>query len=217
VKALVLLSGGQDSTTCLFWAAQKYGMENIAAIGFNYGQRHDIELDYAAKICQGRQIPFKVVALQNFDPSSALTNKNLEVDTATPANAPPNTLVEGRNLLFLTYAAIHAKSIGAKVIVTGVCETDFSNYPDCRDIFIKSCNVTLNLAMDYPLVIETPLMWLTKAQAWQLAESLGVLDIIKTETLTCYNGIPGQGCQTCPACQLRQKGYDNYVRDKKDI
>ena len=213
----MLLSGGQDSTTCLFWAVDRYGLENVAAIGFDYGQRHNVELEYAAKICEARQIPFKTVTLPNFDPSSALTNKNIAVDSITPENAPPNTLVEGRNLLFLTYAAIHAKSIGARVIVTGVCETDFSNYPDCRDVFIKSCNVTLNLALDYPVVIETPLMWLTKAETWQIAESLGVLSIIKSETLTCYNGIPGEGCKTCPACTLRLKGYDNYVRDKENL
>ena len=219
MKALVLLSGGQDSTTCLFWAMHKYGAHNVAAIGFDYNQRHKIELSHAKNICDAHSIPFTIAALPAISQltDNALTNTNMALDLATPPGAPPNTLVEGRNLLFLTYAAIHAKGLGIKTIVTGLCETDFSNYPDCRDTFVKSCNVTLNLGMDYPFVIETPLMWLTKAEAWHLAHELGVLEIIRDQTLTCYNGIPGQGCNTCPACDLRKKGYDAYVRDKKNI
>jgi len=219
MKALILLSGGQDSTTCLFWAIEKYGIENVCAIGFDYNQRHKAELAYAKAICDARHIPFTIVSLPAVSAltDNALTNPSTVVDKTTPSDAPPNTLVEGRNLLFLTYAAIHAKTQNIKTIVTGVCETDFSGYPDCRDVFIKSCNVTLNLGFDHPFVIETPLMWLTKAGAWQLADELGVLEIIRDQTLTCYNGIPGQGCGTCPACDLRKKGYDSYVRDKKNI
>jgi len=216
MKALVLLSGGQDSTTCLYWAINKYGQANVSAIGFDYNQRHKIELDFAKEICNNESINFTIITLPTIS-DNALTNTSIAVDKTSPKDAPPNTLVEGRNILFLTYAAIHAKTNNIKKIVTGVCETDFSNYPDCRDIFVKSCNVTLNMGMDYPFVIETPLMWLTKAEAWQLAEDLNVLNIIKNKTLTCYNGILGKGCGTCPACNLRQKGYDEYVRNKKNI
>ena len=213
VRALVVLSGGQDSTTCLFWAINKYGQENVFAIGFDYNQRHKEELSCARLICENQEIPFVILPLPalNAIAPNALTREGITVDTKSPTDCPPNTLVEGRNLLFLTYAAIYAKTIDATVIVTGICETDFSGYPDCRDIFAKSCNVTINLAMDYPFVIETPLMWLTKAKTWFLAHELGVLDIIKNETLTCYNGIIGDGCGNCPACDLREKGYSAYL------
>jgi len=213
MKAVVLLSGGQDSTTCLFWAIKKYGSENIAAIGFDYNQRHKAELTHAKAICDTEKIPFTIASLPTISEltDNALINTSINVDKEAPANAPPNTLVEGRNLLFITYAAIHAKALGARTIVTGVCETDFSGYPDCRDVFIKSTNVTLNLGFDYPFIIETPLMWLTKAQTWQLADQLGVLDTIRNKTLTCYNAIPGEGCGTCPACDLRKKGFDEYL------
>lgn len=123
--------------------------------------------------------------------------------------------MEGRNLLFLSYAAIYAKTHGITDLVTGVCETDFSGYPDCRDVFVKSLNVTLNLAMDYNFVIHTPLMWLNKAQTWQLAGALGVEDIIYEKTLTCYNGILGQGCGHCPACTLRRRGWEEYQATKE--
>lgn len=219
MKALVLFSGGQDSTTCLFFAIEKYGAENVFAIGFDYNQRHKAELSCAKEICESIEIPFTVVALPTVSEltRNSLTDHCIPVDQAPPQDAPPNTLVEGRNLLFLTYAAIYAKSLGVRVIVTGVCETDFSGYPDCRDVFVKSCNVTLNLGLDFPFVIETPLMWLTKAKTWELAARLGVLEIIRTQTLTCYNGIVGDGCGNCPACTLRGKGFDEYVRNKKDV
>ena len=119
----------------------------------------------------------------------------------------PNTFVDGRNMIFLTFAGIFAKQRDINVIMTGVSQSDFSGYPDCRDIFIKSLNTTLNLAMDYTFVLETPLMWLDKAETWNMAYELGVLDIIKEETLTCYNGIIGNGCGECPACALRKNGY----------
>ena len=216
MKALVILSGGQDSTTCLFWAIKKYGADNVSAIGYDYNQRHSMELDFASDICNQHNVPFAVISLPVISELSnnALTNPNMIVDTDKPDNSPPNTLVEGRNLLFLTYAAIYAKTRDIRVLVTGVSESDFSGYPDCRDVFIKSCNVTLNMGMDYPFIIETPLMWLTKAGVWQLADELGVLDVIKNQTLTCYNGIVGDGCGNCPACHLRKKGYEEYLCTK---
>ena len=219
MKSLVILSGGQDSTTCLFWAIKQYGASNVSALGFDYGQRHRAELSYAKKICDTQNIPFETLTLPYLPQlgTNALTNPNIDVDTQKPDNAPPNTLVEGRNILFLTYAAIFAKNRDIRVLVTGVSESDFSGYPDCRDVYIKANNVSLNLGMDYPFIIETPLMWRNKAQVWQLADELGVLEIIKNETLTCYNGILGDGCQNCPACDLRNKGYDEYVRNKKNI
>lgn len=212
-KALVVLSGGQDSTTCLFWAIDRYKKENVSAIGFDYGQRHKAELDCAKKISAEAGIPFEIIKTPIISELSAnsLTREDIPVEEKKPEGAPPNTFVEGRNLLFLSYAAIYAKTHGITDLITGVCETDFSGYPDCRDEFIKSLNVTLNLAMDYRFVIHTPLMWLTKAQTWELADKLGVLDIIKNQTLTCYNGIPGDGCGHCPSCYLRKRGYDEYI------
>jgi len=217
MKALVILSGGQDSSTCLFWAAKKYGKENIQAIGFDYNQRHKSELGYAKHICDGLQIPFNILSLPVFDilTDNALTNLEMRVDVDKPEESPPNTLVEGRNILFLTYAAIFAKTNNIRTMVIGVSEADFSGYPDCRDMFVKACNVSLNLGMDYPFIIETPLMWLSKAEVWKLAAELDVIEIIREKTLTCYNGIAGSGCGNCPACHLRQKGYDEYLAIEK--
>lgn len=216
-KCLVVLSGGQDSTTCLFWAIKKYGKENTSAVGFDYGQRHKAELGCAEKICADAGIGFEVIPTPIISQLSAnaLTRDDIEVDEKKPEGTPPNTFVEGRNLLFLSYAAIYAKTHGITDIVTGVCETDFSGYPDCRDMFVKSLNVTLNLAMDYNFVIHTPLMWIDKKQTWAMADELGVLDIVKNETLTCYNGIKGDGCGHCPSCELRKRGYEAYMEEKK--
>lgn len=218
-KALIVLSGGQDSTTCLFWAIDRFGIENVAAIGFDYGQRHKAELVCAEEICKEFGVPFEVVETPVINQLSAnsLTREDIPVEEEKPEGAPPNSFVEGRNLLFLSYAAIYAKTHDMTEVVTGVCETDFSGYPDCRDVFVKSLNVTLNLAMDYNFVIHTPLMWLTKAQTWELADKLGQLDTIYNKTLTCYNGIKGEGCGHCPACFLRKRGYDEYMemRDTK--
>ena len=216
MKALVILSGGQDSATCLFWALKKYGHGNVSAIGFNYNQRHVDELNYAQAMCEPIHVPFEVLHLPVLAEitNNALTNTAMDVDTAKPAATPPNTYVEGRNILFLTYGAIYAKTNGMQVLVAGVSEADFSGYPDCRDTFIKACNVSLNLGMDYPFVIETPLMWRNKAQVWALAHELGVLDTIKAQTLTCYNGIVGDGCGNCPACQLRANGYKQFLAQK---
>lgn len=216
-KVLVVLSGGQDSTTCLFWAIGQFGLENVSAIGFDYGQRHRLELSCAENICRDARVPFEVVSTPIISQLSAnsLTRADIPVQEEKPDGAPPNTFVEGRNMLFLTYAAIYAKTHGITDLVTGVCETDFSGYPDCRDIFVKSLNVTLNLAMDYNFVIHTPLMWLNKAQTWALADKLGVLDLIYSNTLTCYNGVIGEGCGHCPACTLRRRGYAEYQKTKE--
>ncbi|MDD6762659.1 MAG: 7-cyano-7-deazaguanine synthase QueC [Clostridiales bacterium] len=218
-KALVVLSGGQDSTTCLYWAVDKFGKENVTAVGFDYGQRHKKELECAADICAEEGIAYEVIPTPIINQLSAnsLTRTDIPVEEKKPEGAPPNTFVEGRNLLFLSYAAIYAKTHSITEIVTGVCETDFSGYPDCRDIFVKSLNVTLNLAMEYNFVIHTPLMWLDKSQTWELADKLGVIDKIYKKTLTCYNGVIGEGCGHCPACFLRRRGYEQYMEKKKNV
>lgn len=216
-KALVVLSGGQDSTTCLYWAIDRFGKENIEAIGFDYGQRHKHEISVAHQNCVEIGIPYTVknMNILNDITVNALTRDNIGVNEKNDQNLPA-TFVDGRNLIFLSVSAIYAKSKGIKNIVTGVCETDFSGYPDCRDIFIKSLNVTLNLAMGYEFAIHTPLMWLNKMQTWEMADKLGCLDVIKHKTITCYNGIVGDGCGDCPACKLRIKGYNEYVSYKKE-
>jgi 7-cyano-7-deazaguanine synthase len=137
------------------------------------------------------------------------------MDQTKPADSFPNTFVPGRNLFFLSIAAVFARERGIRHLVTGVSQTDFSGYPDCRDSFIKSLNVTLNLAMDEQFVIHTPLMWIDKCATWALADRLGVLDIIRRDTLTCYNGIPGDGCGHCPACKLRREGLEKYLSTKE--
>ena len=215
-KALVVLSGGQDSTTCMYWAIERYGRENVSAIGFDYGQRHKAELGCAEQICKDENIPYETIPTPIINELSAnsLTREDIAVDTQKPEGGLPNSFVEGRNLLFLSYAAIYAKTHNITDLVTGVCETDFSGYPDCRDMFVKSLNVTINLAMDYNFVIHTPLMWLDKKQTWQMADELGVMDVIYNKTLTCYNGIKGEGCGNCPACRLRRKGYEEYIKTK---
>lgn len=211
-RALVVFSGGQDSTTCLFWALEKF--EHVEAVTFDYGQRHKLEIECAAEIAKDLGVKHHILDMQllsQLAPNS-LTRMDIVVDEAIPdGEKTPNTLVEGRNMLFLTFAAVLAKVNGMDNIVTGVCETDFSGYPDCRDVFIKSLNTTLNLAMDYSFQIHTPLMWLTKAQTWELADKLGRLNYVREKTLTCYNGIKGDGCGHCPACKLRQRGLDEYL------
>ncbi len=211
-KAIVVFSGGQDSTTCLLWAIQRY--REVEAVTFNYGQRHKQELECAAEIASHCGIVHHVLdlSLLNQLAPNALTREDIAIE-ATEGSLP-TTFVDGRNLLFLSFAAVLAKQRGAHHIITGVCETDFSGYPDCRDVFIKSLNVTLNLSMDYFFVIETPLMWLDKAATWALADELGALDYIREHTLTCYNGIIGDGCGECPACKLRNQGLQRYMLGK---
>lgn len=211
-KALVVFSGGQDSTTCLFWAKSKF--DEVEAVSFDYGQKHRNELDVAAKIAKQAAVPLAIYPLNVLGQLSrnALTDSSLEVEAEKPADRPPNTLVEGRNMLFLTYAAILAKGKGIANLITGVGQADYSGYPDCRDEFIRSLNQTLNLSMDYQYQIHTPLMWKSKAEVWQLADELGVFDLVRSETLTCYNGLPGDGCGACPACKLRKNGLDTYLK-----
>ncbi|BEP28877.1 7-cyano-7-deazaguanine synthase QueC [Helicovermis profundi] len=214
-KAVVVFSGGQDSTTCLFWAKKRY--DEVIAVSFDYGQKHIKELDCAKKICKDHFIEHHILdmSLLNQLAPNSLTRADMEVEKEAKDGELPNSFVEGRNMLFFTFVAIFAKGRGIKDIITGVSQSDFSGYPDCRDIFVKSLNVSLNLAMDYEFIISTPLMWIDKEATWKMAYELGVLDLVKNETLTCYNGIVGDGCGECPSCKLRQKGYDNFIRNNK--
>ncbi len=223
--ALVLFSGGQDSATCLAWALDRF--ERVETIGFDYGQRHRAELE-ARKVVLDR-----IRTLKNWDQrlgedrilnlgvlgdiSDTALTQDLEI--ATAASGLPNTFVPGRNLLFLTFAAAVAYRRGLKHVVTGVCETDYSGYPDCRDDTIKALQVAINLGMDSRLVLETPLMWIDKAQTWALADDLGgtgLVELIRAETLTCYRGDLetrnswGRGCGDCPACELRRTGFERW-------
>lgn len=211
-KAVVVFSGGQDSTTCLFWAKQQFA--EVEVVTFDYGQRHKLEIECAAEIARdlGVQQTILDMSLLNQLAPNALTRTDVEI--THEEGELPSTFVDGRNLLFLSFAAIMAKQKGARHLVTGVCETDFSGYPDCRDSFVKSMNVTLNLSMDYPFVIHTPLMWLDKAQTWKMADDLGAFDYVRERTLTCYNGVIGDGCGECPACKLRKAGLDRYVEQR---
>jgi len=213
--ALVLFSGGQDSTTCLFWAKKHF--KNVLALCFTYGQRHSQEVDNARRIAEMADVSFKELdasIISELAPNS-LTNKSITMDTEKPKNALPNTFVPGRNMLFLTFAAAIAYAQGIRHLITGVSEADYSGYPDCRDTFIHSVNSSLNLAMDYSFLIHTPLMWLDKKNVWQLADELGVFDIVKNETLTCYNGIIAEGCGNCAACKLRDKGLEEYLGERR--
>lgn len=215
-KALVVFSGGQDSTTCLFWAKKHF--KEVYAITFLYGQRHRIEVEQAQKIAAEAGVPITVREVNfigEISSGCSLIDTSVKMDQTKPEGTVPNTFVPGRNLFFLSIAAVHARELGAKNIITGVSQTDFSGYPDCRDSFIRSLNVTINLAMDEQFIIHTPLMWLSKADTWRLSDELGVFDLVRHETLTCYNGILGDGCGHCPACQLRMKGLQEYVESKK--
>lgn len=215
-QALVVFSGGQDSTTCLLQAIARYGRPAVHALTFQYGQRHAIELERARWIAQDLGVAHTEFTLPPLNTLSrnALTDASLPIEQAAP-DAVPNTLVDGRNALFLLYAAIFAKSKNIRHLILGVCETDFSGYPDCRDVFVKSMNTTLNLAMDYPFEIHTPLMWLTKAQTWALADELGYLNYVREHTHTCYQGVAG-GCGECPACLLRERGLAEYLAHKAE-
>lgn len=210
-NALVILSGGQDSTTCLFWAKTIY--KEVEALSFIYGQRHILELEKAKTICLENKINHKILDISILE--QITDNAMMQEIEIQPLNNKtiPNTMVDGRNALFILYAAIYAKSQNIEDIILGVGETDFSGYPDCRDNFIKSMNVSINLAMDYNFKIITPLMNLNKAQTWELADKLGKLEYIKTKTHTCYLGVEG-GCGTCPACILRNQGLEEYLKNK---
>ncbi|EHD0644352.1 7-cyano-7-deazaguanine synthase QueC [Staphylococcus pseudintermedius] len=210
-KALVVFSGGQDSTTCLFYAKKHF--KEVELVTFEYGQRHAKEIEVAKEIAEDQGLKHHVLdmALLSQLTPNALTSHDMTIDSH---NDVPNTFVPARNLLFLSFAGALAYQIGAKHLITGVCETDFSGYPDCRDSFIKSMNVTLNLAMDRDFVMHTPLMWLNKKETWALSDDLGVLDYVRDRTLTCYNGIIAEGCGECPACQLRQRGLNQYLAER---
>ena len=212
--ALVVFSGGQDSTTCLFWAKKHF--KKVYALSFLYGQKHVKEVELAREIARKAEVDFHVmdVSFIGHLGKNSLTDTSIHMDEEKPEGTFPNKLVHGRNLFFLSIAAVYARERGINHIVTGVSQTDFSGYPDCRDAFIKSLNVTLNLAMEEQFVIHTPLMWIDKAQTWALADELGVLDLVRNETLTCYNGIPGDGCGHCPACKLRREGLEKYLAIK---
>ncbi|AMQ06157.1 7-cyano-7-deazaguanine synthase QueC [Sporosarcina sp. SG10008] len=211
-KAVVVFSGGQDSTTCLFWALKNF--REVATVTFDYGQRHSEEIECARKIADELGVSFKVLDMNliNQLSANALTRDDIEVNEVV--GELPSTFVPGRNHLFLSFAAVYADAIGARHLITGVSETDFSGYPDCRDNFIKSLNVTLNLAMDGRFVIHTPLMWLDKSEVWALSDELGAFDFVQNKTLTCYNGVPSTGCGKCPACVLRNDGLATYLSKK---
>lgn len=213
-KALVIFSGGQDSTTCLLQAIRDYGKENVETISFAYGQKHERELTVAAEIVKELGVNNVVMdtSLLGQIANSSLLKGGGEF---AQGEKYPNTFVDGRNMVFLLMAAIYAKSKGIKDIFIGVGEADYSGYPDCRDIFIKSCNVSLNLAMDYEFNIIAPLMWLNKKQVWALADSLGKLEFVKNKTHTCYENVAG-GCGQCPACILRIRGLEEYMKEKEN-
>ena len=224
--ALVVFSGGQDSTTCLFWALKHF--KKVMALTFTYGQKHVREVEVAEQIAAkageiarqnglnegGGDVEWHKMDVSFISQLShnSLTDSSMVMDQDKPAEGPPNTFVPGRNLFFIAVAAVFARERGINHLVTGVSQTDYSGYPDCRDAFVKSLNVSLNLGMDEQFVIHTPLMWIDKAQTWAKADRLKVLDLVRYETLTCYNGIPGDGCGECPACKLRRAGLEEYLR-----
>lgn len=225
--ALVLFSGGQDSATCLAWALARFG--RVETIGFDYGQRHAIELTvrpqlladmraldpaWRERLGEDHMVDLSLIGAIS---DTALTR---DVEIAMQDNGLPNTFVPGRNLLFMTVAATLAYRRGLNVLVGGMCETDFSGYPDCRDDTMKALQVALNLGMDTRTRLETPLMWIDKAQTWELASELGgdaLVNLIRTGTHTCYLGERGElhdwgyGCGKCPACELRARGYRQFV------
>lgn len=210
-KALVVFSGGQDSTTCLFWAKKHF--KTVEALTFVYGQKHVKEVEVAEAIARKAGVVWHKMDVSFISQlaKNSLTDSSITMDQEKPADGPPNTFVPGRNLFFLSIAAVLARERGISHLVTGVSETDFSGYPDCRDAFIKSLNVSLNLGMDEQFVIHTPLMWIDKARTWALADELRVFELVRARTLTCYNGVVGDGCGECPACKLRQKGLEKYL------
>ncbi len=230
-SALVLFSGGQDSATCLAWALDRYS--RVETLGFNYGQRHAVELacrlnflnelkesfpDWSHKI--GEDHVLDLTMLGQISDTALTQEKAIEMQ----ATGLPNTFVPGRNLLFFTFAAALAYRRNIKVIVGGMCETDYSGYPDCRDDTIKALQVAVGLGLDSRVVFETPLMWIDKAATWQMAEQLGgekLLHLLINETHTCYSGDRshkhdwGFGCGACPACDLRQTGFEKFTRSKR--
>ncbi|MBP2154502.1 MULTISPECIES: 7-cyano-7-deazaguanine synthase QueC [Erwinia] len=214
-RAVVVFSGGQDSTTCLIQALQQY--DEVHCVTFDYGQRHRAEIDVARTLSLSlgaRAHKVLDVTMLNELAVSSLTRDNIPVPAYDPtASGLPSTFVPGRNILFLTFAAIYAYQIEAEAVITGVCETDFSGYPDCRDEFVKALNHAVNLGMARDIRFETPLMWLNKAETWALADYWQQLPLIRHQTLTCYNGIQGDGCGECAACHLRANGLHDYQQN----
>ena len=226
-SALVLFSGGQDSTTCLAHALNRF--ERVETIGFDYGQRHHVEMQARLTVLDELRGQFPAWAprmgqdhVLDLAVLGQVSETSLTRDMAfrMESTGLPNTFVPGRNLLFLTLAAALAYRRDLQVIVTGVCETDFSGYPDCRDDTMKAMQLALSLGMDKRFLIDTPLMWIDKADTWQLAHDLGgdrLVDLIIEHTHTCYQGDRthrhawGYGCGTCPACELRARGFERYV------
>ena len=208
VKALVLLSGGQDSTTCLYWALNRFGANSVTTVSFAYGQRHGIELDCARRVAEFAQVPHQCLPIDTFSAigGSALTDAHIDIGNAPgPDTNLPNTFVPGRNLVFLTYAAALAYRLGIHDLVTGVAQTDYSGYPDCREATLASLQETLRLGMEYEIRIHAPLMHVSKRETVELARTLGALPAMAL-THTCYNG-ERPPCGECPACQLRAKGF----------
>lgn len=229
--ALVLFSGGQDSTTCVAWALARYA--KVETIGFDYGQRHAVELEVRPSVLQalrasspewnnklGEDHMIDLSLISKISDTAMTQNVAIEM----MENGLPNTFVPGRNLLFMMVAATVAYRRGLNVLVGGMCETDFSGYPDCRDDTMKALQVALNLGMATRLKLETPLMWIDKAATWKMAQDLGgnaLVDLIRAGTHTCYLGERGAlhdwgyGCGTCPACELRARGYANFIAQEK--
>ena len=218
-RAVVVFSGGQDSTTCLIQALHQY--DEVHCVTFDYGQRHRAEIDVAQTLSLSlgaRAHKVLDVTLLNELAISSLTRDNIPVpDWEESENGLPNTFVPGRNILFLTLAAIYAYQVEAEAVITGVCETDFSGYPDCRDEFVKALNHAVSLGMARNIRFETPLMWLNKAETWALADYWQKLSLVREQTLTCYNGIQGDGCGECAACHLRANGLQEYQRDSAAV
>ncbi|MHC8410398.1 7-cyano-7-deazaguanine synthase QueC [Pseudomonas sp. Hz4] len=216
-KAVIVFSGGQDSTTCLIHALPMY--DEIHCITFDYGQRHRAEIEVAQQL--SKQLGVKVhkvldTSLLSELAISSLTRDNIPIARSTGGGVP-DTFVPGRNILFLTLASIYAYQVGAEAVITGVGETESSGYPDCGDEFVKVLNSAIHLGMDYEIRIETPLMRLNKAETWALADYHKQLDLIRYHTLTCYNGITGSGCGDCDACSLRSKGLSEFLENRAKI
>ena len=218
MKALVIFSGGQDSTTCLYWAInEKARFDEIEAITFDYGQKHSVEIEQSKIICEKENIKQTVIDISFLDTivESALTsngNVNKINEKGLPASFVPN-----RNQLFITMAHSYAQKIGARTLIGGMCETDFSGYPDCRREFIDAIELATNIGSDSNINIFTPLMYLNKAETFKLAKDTGHLYEVIELSHTCYNGVReelyewGYGCDDCPACELRKKGYNDFL------
>ena len=228
-KALLMFSGGQDSATCLAWACERY--DHVETIGFEYGQRHEVEMSCRKTVLQSMKESFPawadIIGDDHIIDLSVLgqiseTALTRDLDIEEGSSGLPNTFVPGRNLIFLNFAAALGYGRGISTLVGGMCEADFSGYPDCRTDTLEAAMTSISLGMDKPFTLETPLMHLSKSGAWQLAKQIGgepLVNIILEDTHTCYMGNRGErhawgyGCGSCPACELRQKGWDEFVSE----